>query len=289
MSFKNILVPIDFSPRSNAALEAAADIANQCDGKITLLHIIDVPESQQPEYRRALDTFGDHEGGFEKDMPLILFTMKETKRKLREAREKYPKITFVEKVVFDRVHRQIYSVVEGTDVDLIVMGSSGASGLGEVFIGSNTQKVVRNASCPVLVIKDDEGNFNPRNIVFASDFSEMGGQAAKLFPVFKKLYGSTMHFLNIVTPSTFEATPTTTKRMKEFAEHTKLEAEDYTTNIYNYYTEEEGILTFAEESKADMILLGTHGRKGFSRFMMGSIAENVANHSEIPVFVFRQD
>lgn len=289
MSFKNILVPIDFSLRSYAALAAAADIATQFESKITLLHIIDVPESQRPEYQLALDTFGNHENSGKEDIPAILFAMKETKRQLREAREKYPKITFIEKVVFDRVHRQIYSVVEGTDVDLIVMGSSGASGLGEVFIGSNTQKVIRNSSCPVLVIKDDEGNFNPRNIVFASDFSEMGGQAVKLFPLFKTLYGSTMHFLNIVTPSTFEASPTTTKRIKEFAEYTEMVAEDYTINIFNYYTEEEGILTFAEENKADMILLGTHGRKGFSRFMMGSIAENVANHSEIPVFVFRQD
>ena len=289
MSFKNILVPIDFSPRSNAALAVAADIANQCDGKITLLHIIDVPESQQPEYRRALDTFGNHQEGSEQDMPLILFTMKETKRQLREAREKYSKITFVEKVVFDRVHRQIYSVVEESDVDLIVMGSNGASGLGEVFIGSNTQKVIRNAKCPVLVIKDDEGEFNPHNIVFASDFAELGGKGAKLFPFFKKLYSSTIHFLNIVTPSTFEATPTTLNRMKEFAEDIQMDVEDYTTNIYNYYTEEEGILTFAEENKADMILLGTHGRKGFSRFMMGSIAENVTNHSKIPVFIFHQD
>ncbi|WP_291726218.1 universal stress protein [Bernardetia sp.] len=289
MSFKNILVPIDFSPRANAALAAAVDVATQFDSKITLLHIIDVPESQQPEYRRALDTFGDHQGGSEQDMPLILLTMKETKRQLREAREKYPKITFVEKVVFDRVHRQIYKVVEETDVDLIVMGSSGASGLGEVFIGSNTQKVIRNASCPVLVIKDDEAEFNPRNIVFASDFSEMGGEAARLFPLFKTLYGSTIHMLNIVTPSTFEASPTTQKRIDDFVKDLEMEKEDYTTNIFNYYTEEEGILTFAEEKKADMIMLGTHGRKGFSRFMMGSIAENVANHSEIPVFVFRQD
>jgi nucleotide-binding universal stress UspA family protein len=287
MSFKNILVPIDFSPRSYAALEAAADVANQFDSKITLLHIIDVPETQRPEYQLALDIVKNHENSGKDDIPAILFAMKETKRLLREAREKYPKVTFVEKVVFDRVHRQIYTVVEGTDVDLIVMGSSGASGLGEVFIGSNTQKVIRNASCPILVIKDDTGNFNPRNVVFASDFSAMGGQAIKLFPLFKKLYGSTMHFLNIVTPSTFEPSTTTTKRMKEFAEGS--EVKDYTINIFNYYTEEEGILTFAEENKADMILLGTHGRKGLSRFMMGSIAENVANHSEIPVFVFRQD
>lgn len=287
MSFKNILVPIDFSPRSYAALEAAADIATQFDSKITLLHIIDVPETQRPEYQLALDTYENHENSGKDDIPAILFAMKETKRLLREAGEKYPKITFDDKVVFDRVHRQIYTIVEGSDVDLIVMGSSGASGLGEVFIGSNTQKVIRNASCPVLVIKDDKGDFNPRNVVFASDFSEMGGRAAQLFPLFKKLYGSTMHFVNIVTPSTFEATPTTTKRMKEFAEHTEIK--DYTINIFNYYTEEEGILTFAEENKADMILLGTHGRKGFSRFMMGSIAENVANHSEIPVFIYRQD
>ncbi len=287
MSFKNILVPIDFSSRSYAALKTAADIAHQCDGKITLLHIIDVPESQELEYRKALDILDDDGETSKREMPLILFTMKETKRQLREAREKYPKITFIEKVVFDRVHRQIYSVVEESDVDLIAMGSSGASGLGEVFIGSNTQKVIRNANCPVLVIKDDEGNFNPRNIVFASDFSETGGRAAELFPIFKTLYGSTIHFLNIVTPSTFEATPTTQKRIREFGKQTNLE--DYTINIFNYYTEEEGILTFAEENKADMIMLGTHGRKGFSRFMMGSIAENVANHSQIPVFVFRQD
>ncbi len=77
--------------------------------------------------------------------------------------------------------------------------------------------------------------------------------------------------------------------MKEFAEDLGIDEEDFTMNIFNYYTEEEGILTFAEENKADMIMLGTHGRKGFSRFMMGSIAENVTNHSEIPVFVFRQD
>jgi nucleotide-binding universal stress UspA family protein len=289
MSFKNILVPIDFSPRSYAALEAASDIANQFDAKITLLHIIDVPETQRPEYQLALDTVKNHENSGKGDIPAILFAMKETKRQLREAREKYPKITFTEKVVFDRVHRQIYTVVEESDVDLIVMGSSGASGLGEVFIGSNTQKVIRNANCPVLVIKDDEGNFNPRNIVFASDFAEMGGEAARLFPLFKTLYGSTIHFLNIVTPSTFEATPTTQKRMREFAKDLNVGKEDHTLNIFNYYTEEEGILSFAEENKADMILLGTHGRKGFSRFMMGSIAENVTNHSEIPVFVFRQD
>ncbi len=287
MSFKNILVPIDFSSRSYAALEAAADIANQFDSKITLLHIIDVPETQRPEYQLALDTFGNHENSDKDDIPAILFTMKETKRLLREAREKYPKITFVEKVVFDRVHRQIYTVVEESKVDLIVMGSSGASGLGEVFIGSNTQKVVRNSNCPVLVVKDDEGKFNPRNVVFASDFSQIGGKGTTYFPMFKKLYGSKMHLLNIVTPSTFEASPTTHKRMSEFAKHAELQ--DYTINIFNYYTEEEGILTFAEEMKADMIMLGTHGRKGFSRFMMGSIAENVANHSEIPVFVFRQD
>ena len=287
MPFKNILVPLDFSPRSNAALAVAADIASKCKAKITLLHIIDVPETQQPEYRKALENTNDKKGNLEKEMPVILFTMKETKRQLREAKEKYPTIKFIEKVVFDRVHGQIYNAVEGTDVDLIVMGSSGASGLEEVFIGSNTQKVIRNANCPVLVIKDDEGNFNPKNIVFASDFSEEGAKAANLFSVFKTMYESKIHFLNIVTPSTFEATPTTTKRMKKFAKNTKVE--DYTTTIFNYYTEEEGILAFAEESKADMILLGTQGRKGFSRFMMRSIAENVANHSKIPVFVFRQD
>ncbi len=68
--------------------------------KITLLHIIDVPESQRPQYQVALDTVGNHEKSGKDDIPTILFAMKETKRQLREAREKYPKIEFIEKSSF---------------------------------------------------------------------------------------------------------------------------------------------------------------------------------------------
>ena len=93
-------------------------------------------------------------------------------------------------------------------------------------------------------------------------------------------------FVKIITPNTFETTPDTLKLIKEFAE--KNSFEDYTAEVFNYYTEEEGIRAFGQEIGADIIALSTHGRTGISHLLFGSIAEEVANHASIPVLTFNE-
>jgi hypothetical protein len=74
------------------------------------------------------------------------------------------------------------------------------------------------------------------------------------------------------------------RRLDEFAR--KLQLKNYTTNIYNDYSEEEGVIYFADSINADMIAMATHGRTGFAHMMAGSIAERVVSHSKRPVFTF---
>ena len=69
--------------------------------------------------------------------------------------------------------------------------------------------------------------------------------------------------------------------MEKFAK--KLGLKNYTINVYNDLTEEEGIIYFAESIKADMIAMATHGRTGFAHVLAGSIAEEVVSHAKRPV------
>ena len=73
-------------------------------------------------------------------------------------------------IQFELAFNGIMDISKKNDVDLIVMGSHGASGFKEMFIGSNAEKVVRNSEVPVLIIKQKEDNFQVNDFVFASDF-----------------------------------------------------------------------------------------------------------------------
>ncbi|MCC5943423.1 MAG: universal stress protein [Bernardetiaceae bacterium] len=283
MNIQNILVPTDFSDCADNALGHAADIAKKTDANITLLHIIDVPETSYKDYTGVINNQSTNSFS---EAPHMLALIRLTQKKIKERKEQYPDINIEEKIYFDKVHRQVHTFVEGNDVDLVVIGSNGVDGLDEVLIGSNTQKVIRNVKVPVLVVKGEKKSFVPKNVVYASDFSESSGKGMDLLKYFQEIYGTTLHLVKIITPNTFESTSASRERMRQFAERTGLKEDGYTINIFNYYTEEEGILSFAEEAKADLISLVTHGRSGFSRFLMGSIAENVSNHSSVPLLTF---
>ncbi|MDH5597867.1 MAG: universal stress protein, partial [Cyclobacteriaceae bacterium] len=59
---------------------------------------------------------------------------------------------------------------------------------------------------------------------------------------------------------------------------------NYTVNVYNAAYEDEGVIHFAEKIKADMIALGTHGRTGLQHLISGSIAEDIVNHAQRPIW-----
>jgi nucleotide-binding universal stress UspA family protein len=165
------------------------------------------------------------------------------------------------------------------------MGSQGATGLKEMFIGSNTEKVVRHSDVPVLVVKEGVGPFKMNKFVFASDFSDEVKPSFGRFLEFIAKFDAEVHLLFVNTVHNFESTQETSKRMREFV--VDFELPEHTLNIYNDTSIERGILNFSKDIDADIIALNTHQRSGLSSMFNESISEDLVNHALKPVITFK--
>ncbi|WP_294823093.1 universal stress protein [uncultured Flavobacterium sp.] len=279
---KKILVPTDFSDHAEYALKVAAQIARENDGEIFLLHMLELPVL-------ASDGIGESNAvGSSSDLPEVMFFMQKTRERFQEIIDQpyLEGIPVVEAIQFERAFDGIIGHSKKHGIDLVVMGSHGASGFQEMFIGSNTEKVVRTSDVPVLVIKKDEGEFNPQKFVFASNFSdEIKKPFAKVVD-FANMFGIHVHLVFINTPNDFKSTHAAEKKIHDFASGFSL-ANGYTSHVYNDVNVEKGILHFANSVNADLIGMCTHGRQGLAHFFNGSISEDLVNHSVRPVVTFR--
>ncbi|MEX2597464.1 MAG: universal stress protein [Salibacteraceae bacterium] len=269
---KKILVPTDFSECAENAVEIAASIAKKMDARLYILHVMDIPVYDRND---SFQSYTDTSEG--------LFWIKLVKKRFKELFQKpfLNGVNAVEVLQFDGVYDTITNQAEEHGIDLIVMGSHGDSGAHEVFIGSNTEKVVRLADCPVLTVKKRHENFKLDNVVFASNFyGEAKENFERLFN-FIKAFDAHIHLVKIITPDHFESTSYTETLINSFADDWKLK--NFTTHIVNERTIHDGIHESAKRVNADMIAMETHGRTGFARFLYGSQTESVVNHAEIPV------
>jgi hypothetical protein len=93
--------------------------------------------------------------------------------------------------------------------------------------------------------------------------------------------------LYINSPAFFQRDVDTKMRLKDFAKRFMLK--DYTLNVYNDVDQENGINNFTREVKGDLIALATHGRRGISHLVSGSIAEDIVNHVDCPIWTFKNE
>ena len=271
---KRILVPTDFSPQAENALKVAAQLALKHKSAIYLLHSLEMP----------LSISGSSDNS---KLPESLYFIKLAEKNFEEVLEKpyLQEIDIHEAIGHNEIYNDISTTVEKNNIDLIVMGSHGASGFKEMFIGSNTEKVVRTSTIPVLVIKNDHPVFEINDFVFATDFSEECRWSFNEAQKFAKISGAKMHLLFVNTPGDFKTSAQANEIMENFVKG--MGAENYTLNIYNDNSVEKGILQFAKDKNAQLIGMSTHGRKGISHFFNGSISEDLVNHANMPVITFK--
>lgn len=278
---KRILVPTDFSEQANFALEAALAIARKTGASIKLLSVVEmVPSSTN------FSVTGDITVPDSMDQVYTLQLLESTRKRMHKLMDSvdHAGVEIVHEIEVDRVISKIKRTIEEDQVDLVVMGSKGSSGLDEFLIGSNTEKVVRSASCPVLTVKKRMADFSIKEIVLASDFKREVGKAVEQFKSFQELFGARIHLLYVNTPGAFETSGNLHQKLERFAE--KYGLQNYTINIYNDTIEEDGILHFAQDIDADLIMMATHGRTGLAHLLSGSIAEDLVNHTNRPVLTF---
>lgn len=258
---KTIVVPYDFSECATDALRVAAKIARMSGALIDIVHLYEQMTDFHTENQRIRDEV--------------------------EARlERVPELPFLKGIELKKFMlrqlslNEIFKNERLQKADLIVMGTNGATGLRGI-VGSNTQRMVRQAPMPVLVIKHHVEDLEIRDVVFASNFSDQDVEKFGAFQPLLALFDPKVHLLKVNTPRVFERSEDSHKAIDRFLQRYPLKK--FTATIYNELSIEEGILNFAKGIDADLIAMATHGRTGFFHVVNGSLTEDIVNHTTFPV------
>lgn len=271
---KKILVPTDFSDCANEASEIAIEIALKTGAEVYFLHIhYTIPVGSHvhvdTEGGRRISNDAAKEGHAKSQLHQLV---KEAEGHGVRANQMF---------VLDTGYEKIQNYIEPFGIDFIIMGTHGSHGIKEIFVNTNSQKIIRESNVPVLVVKENT-TWPMQNIVFASSFEEDVQQPFRTVVDFADLSEANIHLLYVNVPFAFQETDVIMKKMHEFHK-TCPRGGTCSMNIFNSLNEERGILKFAKSVNADLIALTTHGRHGFLHLMAKSITENLANHSTLPI------
>jgi nucleotide-binding universal stress UspA family protein len=179
----------------------------------------------------------------------------------------------------------VLALIEKKKADLVIMGTKGASGLKEIFIGSNTEKIVRGTKVPVISIPKSSKIKSIKNIVFPNSLREENEALTLAVKSLQDFFKATLHIVFINTPGFFKRDYETIGRLHTYAKRYMFK--NYKVHVYNDISEQDGTMNFATEIGADMIALGTHGRHGIAHLFTGSVAEDLVNHVSCPIWTLR--
>ena len=277
---KKILVPVDFSAKSEEALKVAANIARKIDAEIHVLHLLDIPSGQIDTTSKDKMPKG----------PIAMLLFEQTHEKFDEFLDKdyLDNIPVYEEVMTDAPVEGISEFANKHGIDFIVMGSHGTSGLEDFFVGSNTEKVVRTSKIPVLVVKQPAKDFKIEKVVIAAKFEGLYINEFKKIMNFIKIFEPEIHLIRINTISNFKSS----KELEGIFENFLKKIPEYkclNPIICNDYTVQEGIFNYADKVDADLIALATRGRQGIMHFFSNSIAESVVNSAKRNILTIKVD
>jgi nucleotide-binding universal stress UspA family protein len=278
---KKILVPTDFSKQAQIAIDVASDIARKANAEIILLHVVEDVAGGSFSVEGQIETSDRWE-----DKIFVMKLIERGKKQLTKSTEdlKAAGVKVRQELRLGTPFHGMRTIIEEHKVDLVVMGTAGNTKMEEMIIGTNTEKVVRHSRCPVLTVHKKPSKTDFKNIVYATAMSEDEEVFSKIVRRTQQLYDSTVHLVRINTPGSFQRDTVVKKSMQDFAK--KLLLKNYTINVFNDLTEEEGVIYFADSINADLIAMATHGRTGFAHVLAGSIAEDVVSHAKRPVLTF---
>ncbi|MEM7655486.1 MAG: universal stress protein [Bacteroidota bacterium] len=268
---KKILVPTDFSPWAQVAGDLAVQLAPFLNTGVDFLHRLYLPP--------LWDGYSEAE---QKQFPFSRTQYEQMQDRFRRLQQRYEGhgVPLSTAYVSGDLIPAITQYKEDDGIYMIVMGSHGTEELSAKILGSNAQKVVRHAHCPVLVLKNETKVAGIKNIVFASDFKEEAERPYEWLMEFGRRMGSTLHLLHIMPYGQKEIPANVEERMNEFASRYPLKVHVHVEKDIELGV---GIAYAAQQLGADMVALAHPQRSAFMRFLTGSVTEELVNQLDIPV------
>jgi nucleotide-binding universal stress UspA family protein len=288
MSYETILIPTDGSPHADRATHHALSLASAFDATVHALSVVDVAALSGPyDWSKPPDSFIDrYREQAATNIEHVENQWAHPDQYHGEVREGTPSSVILE-------------YIDEVDVDLVAMGTHGRTGLARFLLGSVTEHVLRASPVPTLATRgdDDEPPTLPyRNVLVPTDGSECASGAVDHALTIASATGATAHVINVydgeaysqvpdaVPPSDYVETLERSGREVTEAVADRFEAAgvDAETAVLKGRASE-GILSYAEDNHVDAVIMGTHGRSGLDRFLIGSTTERVIRQCDLPV------
>jgi nucleotide-binding universal stress UspA family protein len=297
---RQILVPIDFSPESLKTLRYAKLLSKRFGAELHLVHVVTPPVASLPRHASWLT--------FSKEVAA------NARKRLAElaAESSLPARPKPYSVRMGKIADEINEVARVRNVGLIAIATRGYTGLKHAFLGSTTEQVVRNAPCPVLVVREKKAAsakerarrgrtpLQFRKILVPVDFSEnsrLGLEYGMRFA--REFRASLVVFHSVFVTSyvlgdeyTAREVPNLIAIQQDYAkEEMEKLREEVSGNGCEIETEiafgspVEQISDYVTKQDVDLIVTSTHGRSGLSRVFIGSTAERIVRHAPCPVLV----
>ena len=272
----NILVPTDFSALSKVAVQFAIQIANQHDGNITLLHVVPVSQSIGVARReKKADIESDLVSAAERELQKLMRDVcydLHTSKPIAWSVAKGPSVR-------EAIRKEAIRLGSG----LIVMGTKGASGLKKAVIGSNTMSLIEVSVIPVLVVPETAQFRGFKDIVYASDLTDIENELRILIPYVVK-FGSIIHLLHVQRPGAdIEALE---EKIEEVVQ--KLGYKNIVSLILVDQFVEGAIDQYLGVSKSDLLAMFTHDLNFYEKILDKGMTRKMAFQSNVPLLAFKR-
>ncbi len=291
MNFDTLLIPTDGSDPAEDAARRGFDLATQCDADV---HILSVADSSIAAG-----------AGYSGDSPSIRNRLRELSSSraasLRDSAAEQG-IDATASVREGIPAKEIVTYAAEHDIDAIVVGTSGRGNIGRAVVGSVADKVVRTASVPVVTINSKATTVGPvDSVLIPTDGSEAAAEAARAGFDFAAEVAATVHLLSVIDidrstwlsaltdrgdASEEPIRATLADTLDALAADARGRGLDVETTVTEG-TPADGITDYVESEAVDLIAMGTTGRGGFDRLLLGSVTDEIVRTAPVPVLTVR--
>lgn len=271
-----ILVPVDFSAHSKNAAGYAAKMAQKCNAEIILLNLVFL---QAPPHAAELN-----QQNIENLM--ISNAKQDCVQLMEELKTKNKKLPVSYEVINDfNLKEVIENYAVHNNIDLIIMGTKGATGLSKVLLGSNTAAVIGSSSIPVIAVPQHARFNGIKQIVYASDVLSIHKELTAVIPIVKK-FKAHLQIVHVLQPDSKKRFDriTLTNELRTKHNYDKL-----SFSIRLHSDVEDGIAEFISENKCDLLVMFTHN-PGFLEKLFGrSSTREMVFETWIPLLTFNKE
>jgi hypothetical protein len=266
---EKLMVATDGSDYSESAIREAINLAKVCSSSLIAVSVV----KTNIEFDSVLPQFVEK---IEEEAIKHLESVKAQAKK-----EGVDCTTVV--TLSEEPYQDIVDHASKNNVDMIIMGTHGKTGMKRLMMGSVTAKVIGHAPCNILVLPLN-AKVECKNVLIATDGSKYSEAAASEALGIAKRCGSSLLVISVASSEAeIASAKDNVNKVSEAAEKEGVK----TTSVVTKGKPYEAIIETAKQKKADFIVVGSHGRTGLARLLMGSVTERVIGHAEAAVLVVK--